>query len=57
MEGTSSLPGGISGVLGSKDYANLLPAWLRNQAYKELFTEEELQSHLISVNDFSPVEE
>src|SRR5262249_28444918 len=32
MRSVSSLPGGISGVLGSEFYFNLLPAWLRNEA-------------------------
>jgi penicillin amidase len=56
MEGRSSLPGGVSGVLGSKYYFNLLPSWLRNQNYKQLFTEEELQDRTVSIENFLPLE-
>lgn len=57
MEGASSLPGGVSGVLGSKYYLSLLPSWLRNQTYKQLFDEEELREQTISLEQFIPIEE
>ena len=57
MEGTSSLPGGVSGVPGSKYYANLLPEWLRNQAYRELFREGQLRQNILSIDVFTPPEE
>ncbi|GAC1419668.1 MAG: penicillin acylase family protein [Acidobacteriaceae bacterium] len=57
MKGTSSLPGGISGELESKYYFNLLPAWLRNETYDQLFTEEELQDQTLSIESFKPVEQ
>ena len=53
MHGTSSLPGGISGVLGSPFYLNLLPAWLRNKAYDQLFTEDEVRRGAMSVEQFT----
>jgi penicillin amidase len=33
IDGETSLPGGMSGVLGSKFYANLLGRWLTNDTY------------------------
>lgn len=55
MHGTSSLPGGVSGVLGSEFYFNLLPDWLRNQAYEQLFTEDEIENQTLSLEDFVPL--
>jgi penicillin G amidase len=54
IRGVSSLPGGISGVLGSPFYVNLLPAWLTNHAYRQLFTEDELEDHVLNVTRFVP---
>lgn len=54
MHGTSSLPGGISGVLGSEFYVNLLPDWLRDESYQQLFTEDELQDQVLSLENFVP---
>lgn len=51
IHGTSSLPGGVSGVLGSPFYVNLLPAWLRNEAYHQLFTEKELLRDAVSLDE------
>lgn len=56
MQGTSSLPGGISGELGSKYYFNLLPAWLRNESYNQLFTEEALREQTLSAEKFVPAQ-
>lgn len=54
MRGVSSLPGGVSGVLGSKWYANLLPAWLRNEPYEQLFRHDEIEAHLLGELQFVP---
>jgi penicillin amidase len=54
MQGVSSLPGGISGVLGSPFYVNLLPQWLTNHAYSQLFKNDELEHNTLSVTEFVP---
>jgi penicillin G amidase len=54
MRGVSSLPGGISGVLGSPFYVNLLPQWLTNHAYRQLFTEDDLEGNILNVTRFIP---
>lgn len=54
MRGVSALPGGISGVLGSPLYLNLLPAWLTNTAYDQLFRTSELQHEISSVMKLVP---
>ncbi len=36
ITGSSSLPGGESGVLGSPFYANLLPEWLTNESHRHM---------------------
>ena len=54
MRGVSSLPGGISGVLGSEFYFNLLPDWLRNEAYDQLFRQNEIESQRLSQTEFAP---
>jgi penicillin amidase len=54
MQGVSSLPGGISGVLGSPFYTNLLPQWLTNHAYDQLFKNDELEHNTLSVTEFVP---
>jgi acyl-homoserine lactone acylase PvdQ len=50
----SSLPGGTSGVLGSPYYVNLLPQWLVNHAYTQLFDDEELERNTASEMIFIP---
>lgn len=55
MRGTSSLPGGVSGVLGSDFYVNLLPAWLRNEAYDQLFRQSEIEDQALVKTRFVPV--
>lgn len=37
MAAVSSLPGGVSGIIGTPDSINLLPGWLTNQAVPPLF--------------------
>ncbi|HYL14468.1 MAG TPA: penicillin acylase family protein [Terriglobales bacterium] len=54
MRGVSSLPGGVSGVLGSPFYLNLLPQWLTNQAYDQLFRQEDLEHSILNVTKFVP---
>ncbi|HEY2391990.1 MAG TPA: penicillin acylase family protein [Candidatus Angelobacter sp.] len=54
MQGVSSLPGGISGVLGSPFYVNLLPQWLTNHAYDQLFKNDELGHNTLNVTEFVP---
>ncbi|MBZ5520878.1 MAG: penicillin acylase family protein [Acidobacteriia bacterium] len=54
MRGVSSLPGGISGVLGSPLYVNLLPQWLTNHAYDQFFRQDELEDHTLNVTKFVP---
>lgn len=54
VRGVSSLPGGISGVLGSPFYVNLLPQWLTNHAYDQLFRQDELEHNILNVSKFVP---
>jgi len=54
MRGVSSLPGGISGILGSPFYVNLLPQWLTDHAYPQLMTEDQLEDHILSVMELRP---
>jgi penicillin amidase len=54
MRGVSSLPGGVSGVLGSPFYVNLLPQWLTDHAYDQLFREDDLKDNILSVTMFVP---
>lgn len=54
MQGRSSLPGGVSGVLGSPFYFNLLPGWLINESYPQLFGEEAVLDGAISNEHFVP---
>ena len=54
MEGTSSLPGGVSGILGNQFYFNLLPGWLRNDSYEQSLAEEEIREGAISMEHFVP---
>jgi penicillin amidase len=54
MRGVSALPGGISGVLGSPLYFNLLPGWLTNKAYEQYFWPSELEHETASVLKLAP---
>lgn len=54
VRGVSSLPGGVSGVLGSPFYTNLLPAYLVNSYYDQLFGMNELQGGMETVNKYEP---
>jgi hypothetical protein len=54
MDGASSLPGGVSGILTSRFYFNLLPQWLVNQAYPLLQDEGDLHHHLMAVEKYLP---
>jgi penicillin amidase len=56
MRGVSSLPGGVSGVLGSEFYFNLLPSWLRNEAYDQLFRQNEIEERKSSQTEFVPLD-
>jgi len=50
----SSLPGGISGILGNELYFNLLPGWLVNDTYTQFFGVDEIQEHTASATKFIP---
>ena len=54
MRGVSSLPGGISGVVGSSFYINLLPQWFTDHAYDQLFRQDELEDNILNVSKFVP---
>lgn len=54
MSGESALPGGVSGVLGSPFYANLLSGWLPNRYYPLRSRESELEDITISLTEFVP---
>lgn len=54
MKGVSSLPGGISGVLGSPLYFNLLPQYLINGTYDQYLRMNELQGNIDSVTKYEP---
>ncbi len=54
MTGESALPGGVSGVLGSPFYFNLLPAWLANQYFPLRSGEDELDDNTASLTKFVP---
>ena len=47
-------PGGVSGILGSPFYFNLLPNWLTNDAFRLLFSDDEIQQNALSVTRFVP---
>ena len=57
VRSVSSLPGGISGLLGSEFYFNLLPAWLRNEAYEQSFTRDEIEDQATSELKLLPAED
>ena len=48
-------PGGTSGVLGSVDYANLLPLWLTNDTIPLLYRQHDLNKATASVEKFVPM--
>ena len=54
VESVSALPGGISGVLGSDLYFNLLPGWLVNSTYQQFFKEDDVRKHSTSIVNFAP---
>jgi len=55
VRGVSSLAGGVSGVLGSPYYWNLLPGWLTNtDYYRQYFGRDELDGHVLSVLKLVP---
>lgn len=54
MRGVSSLPGGVSGALGSPFYVNLLPQWLTDHSYDQLFRQDELEENILNVTKFVP---
>ena len=56
MRAVSSLPGGVSGVLGSPHYADLLPGWLTNDAFQLLFKNSEVRKNAESVTIFLPAD-
>ena len=57
MRSVSSLPGGISGILGSEFYFNLLPGWLRNETYDQFFRRDDIEDNLLSEQRFVPADE
>jgi penicillin amidase len=54
MRGVSSLPGGVSGVVSSPFYTNLLTAWLRNEAYPMLERRARIEDGANSIVAFVP---
>jgi acyl-homoserine lactone acylase PvdQ len=54
ISSVSSLAGGVSGVLVSPFYVNLLPQWLTDQAYIQLFDKDQLEQHTANVTSFLP---
>jgi penicillin amidase len=55
MRGVSSVPGGVSGVLGSPHYADLLPGWLTNEAFPLWTQPNEVRQHASSVAKYIPI--
>lgn len=41
-------------LLGSPFYVNLLPPWLTNHAYDQLFRQDELEHNILNVTKFVP---
>ena len=54
IEAESSLPGGVSGVVGSPFYANLLGRWLTNDTYPFRLGTGEIMQNLHSQQVFKP---
>jgi hypothetical protein len=54
IDAETALPGGMSGVLGNKFYANLLGAWLTNDAYPLRVRKGEVMQNLDSQQMFKP---
>ena len=55
IQGQSSLPGGISGVITSPYYFNLLPMWLTNDTFPLLTTQTDILANAANVQDFVPL--
>lgn len=55
VRGVSSVPGGVSGVLGSARYADLLLGWLTNEAFPLWTQPGEVRLHASSVTKFIPI--
>lgn len=55
MRGVSSVPGGVSGILGSPRYADLLPGWLTNEAFPLWTRPSDVRLHASSVEKFVQV--
>ena len=56
VRAVSALPGGVSGVLGSPHYADLLPRWLSNEAFQLLFKTSDVRKSAESATVFAPAE-
>jgi penicillin amidase len=54
VDSVSSLPGGISGVLGNEFYFNLLPGWLANGTYQQFFDDDKIKDHAASTLRLGP---
>ncbi len=54
VRGSSSLPGGVSAVMTSADYFNLLPQQLRNGVYEQFFRMNEIQGAMNTVTKYEP---
>jgi penicillin amidase len=54
VNGATSLPGGVSGVITSPFYVNLLPGWLVNDTYDQLFGQNEVIQGAVSVTKYVP---
>ena len=54
IEAVSSLPGGVSGVVGNEFYANLLGRWLTNDTYPFRLGTGEIMQDLHSQQMFKP---
>ena len=50
----SSLPGGVSGAVGSPRYVDLLPAWLTNEAYSQFMRRSDLLPTFESIERLVP---
>ena len=56
MRAELSVPGGVSGALGSPYYLNLLPGWLSNDSFPLLMQHEEVKRHAVSITKFVPAD-
>lgn len=57
VRGVSSLAGGVSGVLGSPRYANLLPGWLTNESFRLWTRPSEVLHHAEEETTYVPAGE